>query len=318
MLHPDESIGAADWQSEMFRYFEVNEAGSEATWRQLTGVVYYDIFVFESADAEEAVATARIPQTNNYFAASSFNEPVVFNLSALDLSDGGEYYLAIQGIVPRFPVNVTGVNDYWGVDSPVSERIPFTFSATDLFAGAADWALPYLPAALEAGLLSERMFGAWTDSPTRLEAAADIVRFALVFEDLEDLDALYEFLGIEKSEPFADTDDVYAQFLRSAGISQGVDNVNFDPDGIFNRAAMVIMIYRLANVLDLDVADFPLGTESFDDVPFWDDADEAIGWAYDVGITQGEGNRVFNYAGALTNQHVAVFAIRALRSLSDG
>ena len=323
MQHPDESIGAGDWQSEMFRYFEVNEEGTEASWRQLTGVVYYDVFAFASADDEEAVATARIPQTNNYFAASAFNETVTFDLSALDLSDGETYYLAIQGIVPRFPVNVAGVNEDWGVDSPVSERVQFTFTAVDQadpFAGAASWALPYLPDAYEEGLLSERMFGAWTDSPTRLEAAADIVRFAQVFTNTTNLEELYEYLGLDFDDavPFPDTDDENARFLKAAGISTGNQYGNFDPEGSFTRAAMVVMIYRLAMALDLDVDGFPLGSESFTDVPDWPQHEEAIGWAAYVGITDGVGGGLFNPLSELQNQHVAVFAMRALTSLPRG
>ena len=315
MLHPDPAINGADWQSYMFRDFEVNEAGTQVSWLQLTGVVYYDVFAFESAESDEPVATARIPQVNNYNAASALNDEVTFNLSELNLP-GGTYYIAIQGIVPRAPVNVGGIDVYWGVDSPVSNRIPVVIGDTDPLAGADGWALVELAEAIEAGLVDARMVGNWTAAPTRVQAAADIVRFALVFTGAEDLDELYEILDLEEVDPWADTLDANARFLRAAGISEGVGEGNFDPTGSFTRAAMVVMIYRLAMALDLDVDGYPLASESFDDVPDWPQHEEAIGWAYAVGITTGIGNRQFNPLGELQNQHVGVFAIRALNNLS--
>ena len=183
------------------------------------------------------------------------------------------------------------------------------------FAGADSWALDELRVAMDAGLLADRMMGAWQELPTRVEAAEDIVRFALVFTDLETLEELYEYLDLDEAEAWADTPDANARFLRAAGISDGIGGNNFGPTQSFTRAAMVVMLYRLADVLGLDLEDYPLGSEFFDDVPGWAMADEALGWAYAVGITRGEAPGVFNPDGPLQNQHVGVFAIRALLNL---
>ena len=307
-LHPDPAVNGANWEPQMFRNFTVNPQGTHASWSRITGVVYYEVSAFTN-DGELA-ATARIPQVNNYTAASAWNETVTFPLSELELSDDGTYYLAIQGIAPRFPVNVEGIDEYWGVDTPVSFKIP-----ANPFAGADAWAVEELGCAAAAGLVDARMVGNWAAAPTRVQAAADIVRFALVFTGAADLDELYEILDLEEAEPFADTDDVNAKFLRAAGISEGVGEGNFYPDGSFTRAAMVVMIYRLAMTLGLDVDDFPLASETFDDVPDWPQHQEAVGWAYAVEITTGIGGRQFNPLGELQNQHIGVFAIRALRNL---
>ena len=278
----------------------------------------YKIFAFEDADEsdpENAVAVGELPAHN------STNTVRVFDLSTLDLSEDGDYYFRIQALpnvmVPVRGYIVDGEQVYWGAPSALSAPAAVTPPA-DPFAGAAVWAAPYLPEALEAGLLSERMFGAWTAVPTRVEAAEDIVRFAKVFLGAEDLAELYEMLELDEVEPWADTNDANARFLRAAGVSTGLDNVNFGPDLNFTRAHMIVMLYRLADAMGLDMEGYPLGSEFFDDVPNWPQAEEAIGWAYEVGITAGTGGRTFSPNSPLQNQHIAVFAIRALRALAEG
>jgi hypothetical protein len=281
----------------------------------------FRIFAFETpdeTDPEYAVATGYLPalpvRTNGD--GGDFRQIRVFDLAELELDDISELYFRVQAL-PEVDLPVRGQDGvYWGEPSPLS----YVATPGDPFAGAASWALAYLPAAYDEGLLSERMFGAWEDSPTRLEAASDIVRFAQVFTGAADLEALYEYLGLDfdDAEPFPDTDDENARFLKAAGISTGNQYGYFVPADSFTRAAMVVMIYRLAMALELEVDGFPLGSDSFTDVPDWPQHEEAIGWAASVGITEGIGGGLFGSLDDLQNQHIALFALRALRSLSQG
>ena len=119
-----------------------------------------------------------------------------------------------------------------------------------------------------------------------------------------------EEYGFDMSVPFGDTDDKAATFLKAAGISEGVDDNRYDPTGTFTRAQMVTMLGRMAKTLfDVDMSDYPKGSDLFTDVPAW--ADDYVGWAGAAGITQGVGGGRFDSTGTLTNQHTNIFAFRA-------
>jgi hypothetical protein len=320
--HPDAAISGGNFLPILFRDLQVDTVTETLSLRRVTGAASYRVFAFDDedeTDPENAIAYISVTApAHDIYQGSQWATLDEFNISALFDAipeDAETVFFRVQAIAPVFPVRgQTGVN--WGENSPIS--LVAEVVDDDPFAGAAEWALPYLPDALDAGLLTERMFGAWTEAPTRVEAAADIVRFAQVFTGAEDLVELFEIMGLESVDEWNDSDDENAIFLRAAGISDGVGDGYFDPDGSFTRAAMVVMIYRLAMALDLEVDDYALASETFDDVPDWPQHQEAVGWAYAVGITTGEGGRRFNPLGALQNQHVAVFALRALRNLSEG
>ena len=75
---------------------------------------------------------------------------------------------------------------------------------------------------------------------------------------------------------------------------------------------MITMLGRVAmNVFDMDLSDYPMGTDYFTDVPDWEGVNEAIGWAAELGITEGIGDGLFDSDGILQNQHTGVFAYRA-------
>jgi len=79
---------------------------------------------------------------------------------------------------------------------------------------------------------------------------------------------------------------------------------------------MVTMLGRMArNLLGVDTSSFQKGSERFNDVPVW--ADEFVGWASDVGITDGVGGGRFDSNGLLQNQHTGVFAFRVFDHFAD-
>ena len=89
-----------------------------------------------------------------------------------------------------------------------------------------------------------------------------------------------------------------------------MDGVRYDPNGTFTRAQMVTMLGRMAeNILGIDFAGSPLGSEMFSDIPDW--ASVYVGWAAQAGITNGIGGGLFDSDGTLQNQHTGVFAYRA-------
>ena len=175
--------------------------------------------------------------------------------------------------------------------------------------GAADWALRELGLALQHGLILDYMIGHWGANCARSTAAEAILFLVEVSTGMSGDDICAQN-GWDMNDAFADSDNRAVTFLKAAGISTGVDNVNFDPDGTFTRAQMVTMLGRAAeNIFSIDMSDYPPGSSIFTDVPVW--ADPYVGWAAEVGITQGIGGGLFDSDGLLTIQHTGVFSYRA-------
>jgi hypothetical protein len=188
-------------------------------------------------------------------------------------------------------------------------------SPTDPLGGAASWHVEELEKALDAGLIPDAFIGNWTQPTSRLLAADAIVRLVESITG-KSIDVIAVEKGYNMNDRFADTNDRAVTFLRASGISTGVDNINYDPAGIFTRAQMVTMLGRMAeNVIGMNLSGYQLGTEVFTDVPDWPGTNQAIGWAAAVGITQGVGGGLFDSNGTLTNQQTGAFSYRTFDRL---
>ena len=182
--------------------------------------------------------------------------------------------------------------------------------------GASKWAVDdgELLEALDMGLVPDSISGAgWQNATTRLDAADAI---ALLIEKA--LNKPIAQIAAERgwdltANQFSDTDSQAVTFLRYAGVTSGVSSTRYDPNGIYNRAQMVTMLWRTAtSVLEMDLSGYQLGTEVFaDNIPSWDGTNEAIGWAAQLGITTGVSSTRFDSFGILQNQQTGVFSFRA-------
>ena len=222
-------------------------------------------------------------------------------------------------VVPTFAANITtheyinpsdgGMVSFTNAANIANDDSKETAAAPHPLDGAANWANNELYAALENGLLLDDMFGNWTQPALRIIAAEEVVK---LLESLtgKTFGVIARENGYDLTDCFGDTINEYANFLKQAGISDGIDGVNFDPGGVFTRAQMVTMLGRMAKgFLGVDTADFPRGSTLFTDVPDW--ADEFVGWAGAAGITEGVGGGLFDSDGTLQNQHTGVFIWRA-------
>jgi hypothetical protein len=208
----------------------------------------------------------------------------------------------------RVPVATIPITPVPTPDTP--EPIPQEL-LEELLEGASSWAMNELALALENNLILDDMVGNWTQPTNRLLAAEAIVRLIESVTEQTILE-IAEENGFDMTDTFADTDNTAVTFLKATGISTGMDGVNFAPDGTFTRAQMVTMLGRMArNLFDVDTASYPKGSETFTDIPAW--ADEYIGWARAVGITDGVSADRFDSDGVLQNQHTSVFAYRAYK-----
>jgi len=181
--------------------------------------------------------------------------------------------------------------------------------------GAQDWATIELELAFSAGLLLDGMFDNWIGSTNRELAAESIVNLVEVILERSIYEIAYE-KGFDMDTSFVDSNNSAVTFLKATGISDGIDGLRFGPQEEFSRAQMVTMLGRMARVLfDTDTEGFPLGSELFSDVPQW--ADEFVGWAGAMGITDGLGDGSFGSNITLQNQHTGVFLYRAFRGIVD-
>ena len=73
-------------------------------------------------------------------------------------------------------------------------------------------------------------------------------------------------------------------------------------------------------MFDMDLSDYPKGSDTFNDIPesmSW--AEQYIGWAAALDITQGDGGAdKFNPGGNLTNQQTGLFTYRAFDAVFFG
>jgi len=172
---------------------------------------------------------------------------------------------------------------------------------------SSDWATEDVTAAIAAGLVPDSIANAgWQNATTRL-AAADAL--ALVIEKSlgNTMDEIAAEKGWDLSVPFfSDTDSKAVSFLGYAGVTTGIGDNKYGPDGEYNRAQMVTMIGRAAEtMLGADVQ----GDNPFtDDVPDW--AAPYVGYAADAGITTGISATEFGSYNVLQNQQTAIFCLR--------
>ena len=204
--------------------------------------------------------------------------------------------------------NISVTMDFSHAESFAGNKSGADSIASHPLDGAVNWARNELHLAFCNDLIIDDMIGKWTQPTTRQVAAEAIVRLleSVTGKTIVEIAQENEY---DLTDRFTDTTNNYANFLKQSGISNGVDGVRYDPEGTFTRAQMVTMLGRMAKgFLGVDTESFPKGSTLFKDVPDW--ADEFVGWAGAVGITDGIGGGRFDPNGTLQNQHTGVFIWR--------
>ena len=175
---------------------------------------------------------------------------------------------------------------------------------------ADEWAYAEITAAVEAGLISVSILNDDWKTPTSRLVAAEMLVQTIETALSKTMTQLASERGWDLTTGgFVDTDDQAVTFLRHAGVTNGVGDNRYDPDGEYNRAQIVTMIGRSAEVFFGVTAQ---GDNPFSDVPDW--AAPFVAYAADSAITQGVGSGRFDSYGVLQNQHTAVFIYRAVNA----
>jgi len=92
--------------------------------------------------------------------------------------------------------------------------------------------------------------------------------------------------------------------LREKGVMEGVGNNRFDPEGVFTRAQLATVLYRLADRPDVS------GEDSFTDTESGKWYSDAVLWASQSGIVGGYGNGLFGTNDPTTQEQLAVMLWR--------
>ena len=106
-------------------------------------------------------------------------------------------------------------------------------------------------------------------------------------------------------------DEWYAEavaVLREKGIMDGVGDNRFDPNGIFTRAQLATVLYRLADKPTVS------GEDGFTDTEPGKWYSDAVLWASQNGIVSGYGNGLFGTTDPTTQEQLAVMLWRSAGS----
>jgi len=283
--------------------------------KRIIGIVLTLILCAGCADAtksysldevESVVASESNPLNEVESAVASVSEPLNEVESAI--ASESEPLNVVESAVASESAPLNGVesavaSDFDPLDDP--DSLIWDWANID---GVASWAIDDIRAAFRNFLITEEMNGNWTQPTNRIAAAEAIARlFERAFST--SINFFAEQMEFDSTDVFLDTTNKYVNFLKQAGISNGVGENRYDPEGTFTLAQMTTMLGRMAkNIFGVDIASFLNGSSQFTDIPSW--ADAYVGWAIAIGITSDEAGR-FDSNMALQNQHTGVFASRA-------
>ena len=96
--------------------------------------------------------------------------------------------------------------------------------------------------------------------------------------------------------------------MREKGIMDGVGDNRFDPEGVFTRAQLATVLYRLAGKPAVS------GEDDFTDTQSGQWYSDAVLWASQNGIVDGYGNGLFGTTDPTTQEQLAVMLWRSAGS----
>lgn len=179
-----------------------------------------------------------------------------------------------------------------------------------------DWATGEVLAASEAGLVDAALMGDdYTRSINRLQFSSIAVRLAEKMAG--------KAITPAPSGTFTDTDNEYVRKAAAAGITSGVGDGRFDPNGTLTRQQMAAFLYRalqwVKNNSDIEYTVYTpeLGKYS-DSHQLADWAVEAMGFMNTLGLISGTSGTTLSPNGTCTIEQAIMVACRSLNAGSIG
>ena len=124
---------------------------------------------------------------------------------------------------------------------------------------------------------------------------------------MEDNTMLNYFVDVNAGDYFYDS----VLWAAENGITKGVDDLHFDPNGLCTRAQIVTFLWRASGSPEAKAE------SSFSDVAAGSYYAEAVAWAVANGVTNGTGNGAFSPDATCTRAQAVTFLARALNAKAE-
>ena len=222
---------------------------------------------------------------------------------AFHVYDDTNQYLPVEGLT------IIGRVGTYAETYAIENGIPFAI----IVDAPSSWAVEEVEAAIVAGLVPVNLQRNYQYTVTRGEVAQIFINLIEKAAD-QDIDSFLEEKGVAIDEnAFTDTTDRDVLAANALGIIKGIGDNKFDPDGVFMRAHIAVIINRVARVLGEDTDGY---THGFTDVEgHW--VDSELGWPVHADIIQGIEDNRFDPDADLTTEMVITITYRALTALSE-
>ena len=270
-------------------------AGSTYTLNE--GATVYDLLIQALAEA----GMAQIGAEQNY--VSAIRAPASlggFWLAQLDHGSGSGWVYAVNGEYPN-----VGLKDYVLRDGDqVSWHYVDNYAAELPGISGADRVTALIDAL---GYVTEEDAEAVQAARAAYDALTEAEKQAV--ENLKKLEKAEEILKkLGSPLPFDDVDGSWAKesirYAYAYGLMNGVGGRRFAPQATMTRAMLVTILYRLAEAEPVDAPN------PFSDVPADVWYTEAVVWAFENGIAQGNGKGEFQPDAPVTREQLAVMLRR--------
>jgi len=166
---------------------------------------------------------------------------------------------------------------------------------------ASEWAKEDLAAALAKGFVPSDLLSDYRDVITRAEFCRMAVKW-VEYATGKSIDAVLSEKGLSRNpNAFTDTSDPDILAAFALGITSGMGNNTFSPDGQFNREQAAGMIMNTCRAIGADVSDLPpSGFADIETASVW--TIDGINFVRANGIMQGTGDDKFSPKNPYTRE----------------
>lgn len=182
--------------------------------------------------------------------------------------------------------------------TPSTPTLPPSNNALDT---ATSWAREGLTIALAKGFVPSDLQSNYQSTITRAEFCRLAVKW-VEFKTGKTIDAVMAENGVSRNpNAFTDTNDANILSAFALGITSGVGNNRFDPNGSFTREQASGMILNVGKVIGINTSNIPpSGFADMSDVSPW--CVDGVNFCFENGIMQGTGNNRFSPKDPFTRE----------------
>lgn len=190
-------------------------------------------------------------------------------------------------------------------------------AASDPFTdvSASDWFHDAVMYAYENGLMNGMSENEFRPNATTNRAMVVTILYRLAGSpDLSNENLGYPFADVDASSWYGDA--VY--WARLNGITDGISNTNFDPDGSITREQMAALLYRYADFAGYDVSTGGMSLSEYADVSEISSyAVTAMQWANENGLLTGRTATTLAPKGTATRAEIATILMRFCEDIAS-